>query len=97
MIANFHRRDSLTNRLNDTSGLVTKNARELSLRVLTGECVQIRVAESVGDNFQAHFARFRRSNDNFFNSKRLVGSVSLPTIHKMLLVSLKSLIPVIPK
>lgn len=97
MIANLHRRNSLTNRLNDTSCLVTKNAWELSLRVLTGECVQIRVAESVGDNFQANFARFRRSNDNFFNTKRLVGGVSLPTIHKMFSVSLNSLIPVIPK
>jgi hypothetical protein len=75
MITDSDRSDTFTNALDDTSSLVTENARKEPLRVLAIQSVNIRVAERVRDDLDTDFSSLGRvDRNNLFGQGLLGGS-----------------------
>jgi hypothetical protein len=73
MIANLNIRNTLTNRLDDTGALVSENDGESTLRVFSGECVGIGMANTSVINLNPHFMRPGRSNLDILDAEVLAG------------------------
>ncbi len=61
-VASLNRRHSLAHGFDDSSGFVAKNARKKSLGIVTIQGVDIRVAESVGNDLDPDLSSFGRGN-----------------------------------
>lgn len=71
-VTGLKRGNTLADRLNNTSGLVTKDGRELALGVMAVERVDVSVAESIRDNLDADFASLRRRDLHVRHIERLL-------------------------
>mmetsp|Transcript_2327 Transcript_2327/g.6659 ORF Transcript_2327/g.6659 Transcript_2327/m.6659 type:complete len:252 (-) Transcript_2327:48-803(-) len=76
MITDSNRCDAFSNRLNNTPSFVTKDAWEQSFRIKTIQSVDIRVAQSVRDNFDSDFASLWWIYGNLLFDHRLLGATS---------------------
>lgn len=75
-ISNFHSSYARTNTFNNSSGFVSKDTRKLSLRIQSIKTINISVAKSVGDHFNANLSGLRRIHPNFLNDHWFLGLVS---------------------
>lgn len=71
MVARLHIGDALTNRLNDTGTFVSQNDGEGTLRVLAGQGVGIRVADTGVVDLDADLVGLGRSDLNVLNAEVL--------------------------
>ena len=77
LVANLDAGHTGANGLDNTSGFVAKDARELALSVETRPGVDIGVAQGVCDNLQSHLTGLRRINGNNLSLERLIGGIGL--------------------
>jgi hypothetical protein len=81
LVADLDTGHARTYRLNNTTSLVTEDARELSFGILAREGVDISVAQGVRDNLESDFASFGRRNGDNLGSQRLVRGECLQKGH----------------
>lgn len=73
MVTGLHICDTLTNRLNNTSSLVSKNDGEGTLGVLARQCVGIGVAHTGVVDLDADFVGTGHANLNVLDGEVLAG------------------------
>lgn len=74
-VTNFDSGDAFSDTFDDSCGLMSKDAWELSFWVTAIEPVDIGVAEGVGDDFDSDLSFFGRVDEDFFDDEGFFGLV----------------------
>lgn len=74
-VSRFNTRYSLANALDNCSSLMSQNAGEKPLRITAVKSVNVRMAESIRNDFDTDFSLFRSSYPHILVAERLFGPV----------------------
>jgi hypothetical protein len=78
LVTNLDRCHTRANGLHNSASLMPEDAREFSFGVLTRECIDIRMAQSIRKNLETDFSCLGRRDCDGFRLQRLVGGPGLP-------------------
>lgn len=83
LVAHLDTSHTRANGLDNTTGLVAQNARELALSVKTRPGVDIGVAQGVRDDLQSHLTSLRSINGDDLSLEGLIGGICLENRRSM--------------
>jgi hypothetical protein len=78
LVTNLDRCHTRANGLHNSASLMPEDAREFSFGVLTRECIDIGMAQSIRKNLETDFSCLGRRDCDGFRLQRLVGGPGLP-------------------